>query len=150
MMNNNAQVCVKIKNRGRIMSRSELREHVFRMLFRIEFNNEEEMKEQENLYFDLLDEVSEDSKDYILNKYRAITEKQDEIDAILNEVSEGWKTSRMNRVDLTILRLATYELKWDEEVPTGVAINEAVELAKKYSSDDGPSFINGILAKVSK
>ena len=132
------------------MSRSELREHVFRMLFRIEFNNEEEMKEQENLYFDLLDEVSEDSKDYILNKYRAITEKQDEIDAILNEVSEGWKTSRMNRVDLTILRLATYELKWDEEVPTGVAINEAVELAKKYSSDDGPSFINGILAKVSK
>ena len=132
------------------MSRSELREHVFRMLFRIEFNNEEEMKEQENLYFDLLDEVSEDSKDYILNKYRAITEKQDEIDAILNEVSEGWKTSRMNRVDLTILRLATYELKWDDEVPTGVAINEAVELAKKYSSDDGPSFINGILAKVSK
>ncbi len=149
-MNNNAQKCVKIKNRGRIMSRSELREHVFRMLFRIEFNNEEEMKEQENLYFDLLDEISEDSKNYILNKYRAITEKQDEIDTILNEVSEGWKTSRMNRVDLTILRLATYELKWDEEVPTGVAINEAVELAKKYSSDDGPSFINGILAKVSK
>lgn len=150
MMNNNAQVCVKIKNRGRIMSRSELREHVFRMLFRIEFNSEEEMKEQENLYFDLLDEISEDSKNYILNKYRAITEKQDEIDAILNEVSDGWKTSRMNRVDLTILRLATYEVKWDEEVPTGVAINEAVELAKKYSSDDGPSFINGILAKVSK
>ena len=132
------------------MSRSELREHVFRMLFRIEFNNEEEMKEQENLYFDLLDEISEESKAYILNKYRAVTEKQDEIDAILNEVSEGWKTSRMNRVDLTILRLATYEVKWDEEVPTGVAINEAVELAKKYSSDDGPSFINGILAKVSK
>ena len=150
IMNNNAHLCVKIKNRGRIMSRSELREHVFRMLFRIEFNSEEEMKEQENLYFDLLDEISEDSKNYILNKYRAITEKQDEIDAILNEVSDGWKTSRMNRVDLTILRLATYEVKWDEEVPTGVAINEAVELAKKYSSDDGPSFINGILAKVSK
>ena len=132
------------------MSRSELREHIFRMLFRIEFNNEEEMKEQEDLYFELLGEISEENKSYILNKYQAITEKQDEIDAILNEVSEGWKTSRMNRVDLTILRLATYELKWDEEVPTGVAINEAVELAKKYSSDDGPSFINGILAKVSK
>ena len=132
------------------MSRSELREHVFRMLFRIEFNSEEEMKEQENLYFDLLDEISEDSKNYILNKYRAITEKQDEIDIILNEVSDGWKTSRMNRVDLTILRLATYEVKWDEDVPTGVAINEAVELAKKYSSDDGPSFVNGVLAKVAK
>ena len=48
----------------------------------------------------------------------------------------------------TILRLATYEIKWDEDVPTGVAINEAVELAKKYSSDDGPAFVNGVLAKV--
>jgi len=132
------------------MSRSELREHIFRMLFRIEFNNNEEMKEQEALYFELLDEISEANKTYILNKYRAITARQDEIDAILNGVSEGWKTSRMNRVDLTILRLATYELKWDEDVPVGVAINEAVELAKKYSSDDGPSFVNGILAKVVK
>ena len=132
------------------MSRSELREHIFRMLFRIEFNNNEEMKEQEALYFELLGEISDENKAYILEKYAAITEKQDEIDAILNEMSEGWKTSRMNRVDLTILRLATYEIKWDEDVPTGVAINEAVELAKKYSSDDGPSFVNGILAKVSK
>lgn len=130
------------------MSRSELREHVFRMLFRIEFNNEAEMSEQEELYFELLDEVSEKDQEYILNKYRAIKEKVGEIDGILNQLSEGWKTTRMNRVDLTILRLATYEFKWDEEVPTGVAINEAVELAKKYSSDQGPSFVNGVLAKV--
>ena len=130
------------------MSRSELREHVFRMLFRIEFNNEAEMPEQEELYFELLDEVSEKDQEYILNKYRAIKEKVEEIDGILNQLSEGWKTTRMNRVDLTILRLATYEFKWDEEVPTGVAINEAVELAKKYSSDQGPSFVNGVLAKV--
>lgn len=130
------------------MNRSELREHVFRMLFRIEFNNEAEMSEQEELYFELLDEVSEKDQEYILNKYRAIKEKVEEIDGILNQLSEGWKTTRMNRVDLTILRLATYEFKWDEEVPTGVAINEAVELAKKYSSDQGPSFVNGVLAKV--
>ena len=130
------------------MSRSELREHVFRMLFRIEFNNEAEMSEQEELYFELLDEVSEKDQEYILNKYRAIKEKVEEIDGILNQLSEGWKTTRMNRVDLTILRLATYEFKWDEEVPTGVAINEAVELAKRYSSDQGPSFVNGVLAKV--
>ena len=130
------------------MSRSELREHVFRMLFRIEFNNEAELSEQESLYFELLDEVSEKEQEYILNKYKAIKEKVEEIDAILNQLSEGWKTTRMNRVDLTILRLATYELKWDEDVPTGVAINEAVELAKRYSSDQGPSFVNGVLAKV--
>lgn len=133
--------------RGKKMSRSELREHVFRMLFRIEFNNEEEMKEQESLYFDLLDPVSEKEQEYILNKYKAIVEKLDEIDNTLNDLSTGWKTSRMNRVDLTILRLAIYEVKWDEDVPTAVAINEAVELAKKYSSDSGPAFINGVLAK---
>ena len=130
------------------MSRSELREHVFRMLFRIEFNNEAELPEQETLYFDLLEECSEKEQEYILNKYRAIKERVEEIDNLLNELSEGWKTTRMNRVDLTILRLATYEIKWDEDVPTGVAINEAVELAKRYSSDQGPAFVNGVLAKV--
>lgn len=130
------------------MSRSQLREHIFKMLFRIEFNKEEEMEEQEAFYLGELPEASEKEQDYILNKYRSVAEKKDEIDTLLNEVTEGWKTSRMNRVDLTILRLAVYELQWDEEVPTGVAINEAVELAKKYSSDSGPSFVNGILAKV--
>ena len=130
------------------MSRTELREHIFRMLFRVEFNNAEEMKEQEQFYFEELEEATGKDQEYILNKYRAIDEKKEEIDKHLNEVTEGWKTSRMNRVDLTILRLATYEIKWDEDVPTGVAINEAVELAKKYSSDDGPAFVNGVLAKV--
>lgn len=130
------------------MNRSELREHIFRMLFRVEFNSEEEMKEQEDLYFELLGETDEQDKTYILGKYRAIAAKKEEIDELLNERATGWKTSRMNRVDLTILRLAVYELRWDEEVPTGVAINEAVELAKKYSSDEGPAFVNGVLAKL--
>ena len=130
------------------MSRTELREHIFRMLFRIEFNSKEEMKEQEAFYFEELPEATDKEQEYILTKYRLIMDKKEEIDTLLNEITEGWKTSRMNRVDLTILRLATYEIKWDEDIPTGVAINEAVELAKKYSSDDGPSFINGVLAKV--
>jgi len=130
------------------MNRSELREHIFRMLFRVEFNSAEEMKEQEDLYFELLGETNEQDKTYILNKYKAIAAKKEEIDELLNERATGWKTSRMNRVDLTILRLAVYELRWDEEVPTGVAINEAVELAKKYSSDEGPAFVNGVLAKL--
>ena len=130
------------------MSRTELREHIFKMLFRIEFNDKEEMKEQEELYFELLGEVSDKEREYILGKYQAITGRLSEIDELLNDLSTGWKTSRMNRVDLTILRLATYEIKWDEEVPTGVAINEAVELAKKFSSDSGPAFVNGVLAKV--
>ena len=149
MKRSGVELTARQKNkRGKNMSRSELREHIFRMLFRIEFNNEEEMKEQEALYFDLLDPVSEKDQEYILNKYKAIVEKLREIDNVLNELSTGGKTSRMNRVDLTILRLAIYEVKWDEDVPTAVAINEAVELAKKYSSDSGPAFVNGVLAKV--
>ena len=132
------------------MSRTELREHIFRMLFRIEFIYAEEMKEQEEFYFEELPEATGKDQEYILNKYRAIADKKEEIDSIINAVTEGWKTTRMNRVDLTILRLAVYEIKWDEEIPTGVAINEAVELAKKYSSDEGPAFVNGVLAKVVK
>ncbi len=85
---------------------------------------------------------------YISEKAQKVVEKIDEIDAMINEHTTGWKTGRMNKVDLTILRLAVYEMKWDEDVPIGVAINEAVDLAKKYSGEDGPSFVNGVLAKL--
>ena len=130
------------------MSRRELREHIFRMLFRVEFNSEEEMKMQEEFYFEDLPEASAEEQEHILNKYRRIVDKKEEIDNLLNTTTEGWKTTRMNRVDLTLLRLAVFEIKWDDEIPTGVAINEAVELAKKYSSDEGPTFINGVLGKI--
>lgn len=132
------------------MRRSELREHIFKMLFCTEFNTEDEMKEQEKLYFELLDMATEAEEDYVIDKYKAILMHKDEIDTLLNEYADKWKTTRMNKVDLSILRLAVYEVLWDEDVPTAVAINEAVELAKKYSSDEGPAFINGILAKVAK
>lgn len=59
-----------------------------------------------------------------------------------------WKTGRMNKVDLSVLRLAVYEMKWDDEVPVKVAINEAVELAKNFSGDEGPAFVNGVLGKL--
>lgn len=129
------------------MTRSELREHIFHMLFQVDFNPEEEQIEQMDLYVDGLGEIQDKDKAYIEKKYQDVISHISEIDASLNEQTEGWKTSRMNKVDLTILRLAIFEMKWDEDVPAGVAINEAVELAKKYSSDDGPAFINGVLAK---
>ena len=87
---------------------------------------------------------------YIQTKAEKIAGKTEEIDALINAHTKGWKTSRMNKVDLTILRLAVYEMKWDEDVPVGVAIDEAVELAKKYSGSDGPSFVNGVLAKLTE
>ena len=130
------------------MGRSELREHIFKMLFLVEFNGEEEMPEQVELYLDQIENLTEENREYIEKKHAAIAGKVEEIDELLNLHTTGWKTTRMNKVDLTVLRLAVYEIKWDEDVPAGVAINEAVELAKKYSSDEGPSFVNGVLGKV--
>ena len=120
------------------------------MLFGIEFCAPEELSEQIGLYSEQLEDARERDLKYIREKTQKIAEAKDEIDTLLNTHTTGWKTSRMNKADLTILRLAVYEMKWDEDVPTGVAIDEAVELAKKYSSDDGPAFINAVLAKLAR
>ena len=129
------------------MSRRELREQIFKLLFRVEFNKMEDMPEQEQLFFE--DENAALDKDavYVSEKFRKISDKLAEIDSQLNEKAEGWNTARMSKVDLTILRLAVFEICYDEDVPTGVAINEAVELAKKFGQDASSGFVNGILAK---
>ena len=129
------------------MTRRQLRENVFKMLFRVEFHDEKEMPEQLALFEDEVEPISEDEKIYMTNKYNDIYAHIEELDAAINEASKGWKTTRMGKVDLTVLRLAVYEIMFDEEIPTGVAINEAVELAKKFGQDTSPSFVNGVLAK---
>ena len=129
------------------MSRRELREQIFKVLFRVEFNKMEDMPEQEELFFEDEDAATDGDADYISEKYHKISEKLAEIDALLNEKASGWDTGRMSKVDLTILRLAIYEIRYDEDVPTGVAINEAVELAKKFGQDASYGFVNGVLAK---
>lgn len=130
------------------MNRTELREQIFQLLFRVEFNTKEEMMEQEELFTTEGDlDFSKSDADYIRDKYEKIADKLEEIDKAINEKAVGWDTSRMAKVDLTIIRLAVYEIKFDESVPTGVAINEAVELAKKFGQDGSPAFVNGVLAK---
>ncbi|MCI8615701.1 transcription antitermination factor NusB [Parablautia intestinalis] len=130
------------------MSRREMRERLFKLLFRVEFNPKDEMAEQENFFFDSEENTgSEEENAWISGKFNRIIEKLDEIDQALNERVQGWNTERMGKVDLTILRLAVYEVIYDESIPTGVAINEAVELAKKFGQDSSPSFVNGVLAK---
>ena len=69
-------------------------------------------------------------------------------DTAIGEASKGWKVSRMAKVDLALIRLAVYEMKYEEDVPVKVAINEAIELAKQYGTDDSPAFVNGVLAKL--
>ena len=114
----------------------------------MEFNEESDNSAQMELYLEQLEDAKEKDLDYIRSKAKKIGEKIAEIDSLINGAAKGWKTARMNKVDLSILRLAVYEMLWDDDVPMGVAIDEAVELAKKYSSDEGPSFVNGVLAKL--
>ncbi len=130
------------------MRRREQREHVFKLMFMTEFNSEEEMTEQLSLYFEGLGELSEQDQEYMKKKYAHVKEHLEEIDALLNGASRGWKTKRMSRVDLAALRLAVYEMEYDADVPTGVAINEAVELAKRFGGDASGSFVNGVLGKI--
>ncbi|MCI7738505.1 MAG: transcription antitermination factor NusB [Lachnospiraceae bacterium] len=132
------------------MGRRELREHIFKLLFMSDFNEGEEMNDQLAMYFDGLEVLKEKDQEYMQEKYQKIKEHLDEIDALLNEKSKGWKTSRMSKVDLSILRLAVYEMKFDEDVPVKVAINEAVEIAKSFGGDASASFVNGILGKIAK
>lgn len=130
------------------MSRRELREQIFKFIFRVEFNDRDEMPEQERFFFED-DEFMADEKDaaYISQKGKRIIEKLDELDAMINKQAKGWTTQRMGKVDLTILRLAVYEIAFDENVPAGVAINEAVELAKRFGQEESSGFVNGVLAK---
>lgn len=130
------------------MSRRELREHIFKMLFRVEFYEEEGLKEQLKTFLEEQEPIKEKDETYIRDKYLAIKDKIPEIDAKVNANSKGWKTHRMSKVDLTVIRLGAFEILYDEDVPTSVAINEAVELAKKYGSDESPAFVNGVLAKI--
>ncbi|WP_026660632.1 transcription antitermination factor NusB [Butyrivibrio sp. AC2005] len=130
------------------MKRSELREQVFQLLFRVEFNTKEEMREQEDLFIETNDiEMSESDVNFVKSRYESIADKLPEIDKLINEVTTGWDTGRIGKVELAILRLAVYEIKFDESIPTGVAINEAVELSKKFGQDGASSFVNGVLAK---
>ena len=130
------------------MSRRVLREQLFKLLFRIEFNDLEEMKEQCAFFFDDIDNpIEEKDMEVIQKKFDLIMDKLAEIDEQINKKAKGWTTDRMGKVELTIIRLAIYEILYDEDVPAGVAINEAVELAKKFGQDESYSFVNGILAK---
>lgn len=146
------------------MTRRELREHCFKLLFCADFHPTEETKEQIEQYFaqpaeeertpdggyELLHSTELDAFDggYVSSKVENIMEKIPELDGEINSIAEGWSTKRMGKEELTVLRLALYEIRYDDDVPEKVAINEAVELAKKYGGTDSPSFVNGILAKL--
>ncbi len=132
------------------MNRRKLREHLFKMVFIFAFTVEKDMEEQKTLYLDGIDGIEERDREYLMKRYDAVHDHIPEIDAALNRAAKGWKTSRFASCDLALLRVAVYEMLFDDDIPEKVAINEAIELAKKYGGDDSPSFVNGVLGQVSR
>ena len=133
------------------MGRHEQREQVFKLLFRVEFNLPEDMPEQVRLFTEDNEEVPlQKDAEYIQARFNGILEKLPEIDKLLNEHAEGWNTQRMGKVELTVLRLAIYEIVFDKDIPDSVAINEAVEIAKTYGQSASGGFVNAVLAKIAK
>ena len=132
------------------MNRTEMRENAFKLIYSLEIQKVKNVQEQINLYFESNNITDEEAKKYIANAVNGIEEHQEEIlKNIETNLKEEWKLSRISKMDLTILKLAIYEIKFTD-VPYKVSINEAVELAKKYGEDKSKNFVNGILASVVK
>lgn len=133
------------------MSRREIREQIFKLLFRVEFNELAEMDEQMRLFYEDEDNnAKEEVQKEVTEKLENILGVMPTIDELISSNTSGWTIDRIGKVELTILRLAVYEIKYDESVPDKVAIDEAIELSKKYGQNDSGSFVNGVLAKVVK
>ncbi len=139
------------------MNRHELRKEVFKAVFMNDFHQPDEMTSVVDCFWQGRDDAEKEdlSKNdksledaqYVADKVTDIIAKVPELDERINASVDGWKTSRMAKVDLTLIRLALYEIKY-ENLPIGVAINEAVTLAEEFGTDSSAGFVNGALAKL--
>ena len=125
------------------MTRRQIRENLYKMLFQVEFHDKESLRTQIEIYLEDLEMADEKDKRELRDKFNELVENLEDIDAKIEEKANGWTINRIAKSELTILRLGVYELLY-------VAINEAVELAKAYGADKASGFINGILASVVK
>ena len=130
------------------MTRRALREQIFKIIFRAEFNSPGEMTEQIGFSVGDIEKLSEEDEAYIVDKSDKILAKLDVLDEEIAKISDGWNIGRIGKAELAILRVAIFEMLYDDDVPYKVAINEAVELAKIYCNEDARSYINGLLAMV--
>ena len=131
------------------MDRSLAREIAMKMLYAASLGGEESMNEVLE-QSEQADTLSGSDKTFLENLVYGVQTRQEELDGVIGRYAQGWALNRLAKVDLTILRMAVYELKYMPEVPVGAAINEAVELAKAYGEDKSAGFINGILGSVAR
>ena len=132
------------------MNRSAIRENAFKLIYSLEIQKPEDLEEQMDLFFESNNIKDEEAKKYVKNVVLGIDKNEEQIlENIEKNLKEDWKLNRISKMDLSILKLAIYEIKFTD-IPYKVAINEAVELAKKYGEDKSKNFVNGILASVVK
>ena len=132
------------------MNRSDMRENAFKLIYSLEIQKTENIQEQIDLYFESNNLKDEEAKKYITDAVNVIEKnKQEILSDIEKNLKEEWKLNRISKMDLSILKLAIYEIKFSD-VPYKVSINEAVELAKKYGEDKSKNFVNGVLASIVK
>lgn len=132
------------------MNRTAIREQTFKLIYSLEIQKQEKLEEAIQLYEESNEITDKNAKEYIANTMLGIQKNKEVIvEQIESNLKSDWKLERISKIDLAILKLAIYELKYTE-IPFKVVINEAVELAKKYGEDSSKNFINGILASVVK
>ncbi|MBR3249378.1 MAG: transcription antitermination factor NusB [Clostridia bacterium] len=132
------------------MNRSAIRELTFKLIYSLEIQKEVNLQEQIDLYIEANDINDEKAITYINDTTKGINEHIEEITNLIEKnLKAGWELQRVSKIDLSLLKLAIYEIKYSD-IPYKVAINEVVELAKKYGEETSKNFINGILAVVVK
>ncbi|MCX8075383.1 MAG: transcription antitermination factor NusB [Clostridia bacterium] len=128
------------------MGRKKARDNAFKCVYQFDFQGSENLSEILDFCYEE-NENDEEEKEYIIRIVEGVKQNLEKIDEIILSKLKNWNMSRISKVDLGILRLATYELLYTD-IPVKVAVNEAVELAKEYGNDDSYTFVNGVLAKV--
>lgn len=132
------------------MLRNQIREEIFKILFREPFMEYDEMEEQIDFSMEHLEGKSEENLTYIKNKVHDILEHVKEIDKRIETNCDGWNISRIGKAEITIMRIAVYEMLWEQDIPKKVSINEAVELSKIYCDEEAKGFVNAVLGKIVK
>ena len=132
------------------MSRRDARKHIFNLVFQTEFNVDVDVKESFDTYTAEYENLKKDETDFVSREYRGILANIESIDSYIDKFAVGWNVTRIPKTDLAIMRLGVYEIIFDNENPDAVAVNEAVELAKEFSGDKAPAFVNAVLSKIAK
>ena len=130
------------------MNRTAIREKAFKLIYSLEIQKYNSLEEQINIYFESENITDEDAIEYIKDCIYGINKNEEKIKKIVEDsLTSDWKIDRISKVNLSLLKLAIYEIKY-KEIPFKIAINEAVELAKRYGEDPSKNFVNGILASI--